>query len=219
MRFLLGILLMSCAGSAFAQVASSSLIGVVTDPSSAAVFEAKVTARHEATGFARTTLTGAAGQFRIDHLIPGSYRITAGKPGFKTQTTSAVVLEINQKGRVDLQLQLGAASDSVAVEASASPVASDDASMGYRLHSATVLSLPLATRDVASLVTLGAGAVPRQLGGTDLRFDRNRARSMVVPSFPGGRDWTIVLEDREPNAVGQQTNLTSITSVHPVFRR
>jgi len=165
MRILPAILLLYSASAAFAQVASSSLLGVVTDPSAAVIQDVKVTARHEATGFSRTALTGTTGQYRIDDLIPGSYTLTAEKPGFKTELTSAVVLEVNQKGRVDLQLQLGVSGEAVTVQASASLVASDDASMGNVLDSSTVLSLPLSTRDVASLITLDAAAVPRQLGG------------------------------------------------------
>src|ERR1051326_5961353 len=101
MRLFLAVLLLTSGGPAFSQVASSSLIGMVTDASTAPVFEAKVTVRHEATGFERTAITGTAGQYRIDDLIPGSYRITAEKPGFTTATTNAVVLEVNQIGRVD----------------------------------------------------------------------------------------------------------------------
>jgi len=186
MRPLLGIFLLCCASAAIAQVASSSLLGVVTDPSAAAVSDVKVTARHIATGFTRTTQTGATGQYRIDELIPGAYTVSAEKPGFKSELTSAVTLEVNQKGRVDLQLQLGAASDSVTVQANASPVATDDASMGYRLDSSTVLSLPLSTRDLASLVTLDASAVPRQLGGytNDVASDYQGARGLVQQNAP-----------------------------------
>src|ERR1700682_2526524 len=134
--------------AAHAQVASSSLLGVITDPSSAAVPEVKVTARHEATGFSRSAITGSAGQYRIDDLIPGSYSVTAEKDGFKNVVAGPVVLEVNQRGRVDLQLQLGAAHDTVTVQAFASPVASDDASLGEVLNSPTILGLPLQTRDM-----------------------------------------------------------------------
>lgn len=129
MRLLPALLLLICASAAPAQVASSSLLGGITDPSNAAVPEVKVTVRHEATGFTRTALTGTSGQYRFDDLIPGAYTVTAEKPGFKSELTSAVTLEVNQKGCVDLQLELGAASDSVTVQANASPVATDDASI------------------------------------------------------------------------------------------
>jgi hypothetical protein len=181
MRLHLGFLLLIYLSPSLAQVASSSLLGVVTDPSAAAVADVKVTARHIGTDFTRTAQTGAAGQYRIDDLIPGSYTVSAERPGFKTALTNAVTLEVNQKGRVDLQLQLGPASDSVTVQSSASPVATDDASMGYRLDSSTVLSLPLSTRDLASLVTLDASAVPRQLGGytNDVASDYQGARPLT----------------------------------------
>lgn len=186
MRPILGILFLLNAGAAVAQVASSSLLGVVTDPSGAAVPAVKITARQVATGFTHTAQTGATGQYRIDDLNPGSYTVSAEKPGFRTEATSAIALEVNQKGRVDLQLQIGVASDSITVQASASLVASDDASMGYRLDSATVLGLPLSTRDVASLVTLDASAIPRQLGGftNDVVSDYQGARGLVQQNAP-----------------------------------
>ena len=177
--------------AARAQVASASLLGTVDDASAAPVQDVKVTARHQATGFTRTVLTGAAGQYRIDDLIPGSYTVTAEKAGFRTVTTGAIELEVNQKGRVDLRLEIGAARDTVTVEAEASPVESNDASVGYLLHSASVLNLPLQTRDVASLVTLGPGAVPRQLGGftndsyTD--YQGNRGLMQSNPPVNGAR--------------------------------
>ena len=131
-------------------------------------------------------MTGAAGQYRIDDLIPGAYTVTAEKPGFRTVTTGAIELEVNQKGRVDLQLEVGSAHDTISVEAAASPVESDDASIGYLLHSSTVLSLPLATRNVATLVTLGPGAIPRQLGGftNDARSDYQGSRGLVQSNPP-----------------------------------
>src|SRR5438270_624585 len=120
---------------AAAQVASASLLGVVTDQSSAPAPDVKVTATQNSTGFSRTAVTDAAGQYRIDDLIPGAYTIAAEKPGFRSVTTNAIVVEVNQKGRVDLRLEVGAARDSVTVEASASPVESDDVSIGAVLHS------------------------------------------------------------------------------------
>ncbi|HEV2444459.1 MAG TPA: carboxypeptidase-like regulatory domain-containing protein, partial [Candidatus Sulfopaludibacter sp.] len=169
-----------------AQVASSSLLGVVADQSSAPVAGVVVTARHQATGFSRSAVTESAGQYRIDDLLPGSYTVTAEKQGFRTVTTGAVELEVNQKGRVDLQLEVGTAREAVTVEAEASPVQSDDASIGYLLHSATVLSLPLQTRNVASLVTLGPGAIPRQLGGftNDANSDYQGSRGLVQSNPP-----------------------------------
>ncbi len=169
-----------------AQVASSSLLGVITDPATGGISEVRITAHHTATGFTRSTLTGTAGQYRIDDLIPGAYTVTAEKSGFRTATTNSITLEVNQKARLDLQLELGAARDSVIVSAAASPVETDDASIGYVLHSATILSLPLETRNVASLITLGPGAIPRQMGGftNDVVSDYQGSRGLVQLNPP-----------------------------------
>ena len=59
--FVLLFLLWTLAAPAFSQVASGTLLGEVRDESSALVPGARVTARHEATGFSRTMLTGAEG--------------------------------------------------------------------------------------------------------------------------------------------------------------
>ncbi|HEX3879645.1 MAG TPA: carboxypeptidase regulatory-like domain-containing protein [Bryobacteraceae bacterium] len=178
--------LLALASVAGAQVSSSSLLGVITDQSRAAVSGVKVTAIQTSTGFTRDAQTGAEGQYRIDDLIPGVYTIGAGKQGFRQEITSAITLKLNQKARVDLQLQLGAVTESLIVQANASPVDTGDASMGYRLDSRTVLSLPLSTRDVASLVTLSASAVPRQLGGftSDTASDYQGARGLVQQNAP-----------------------------------
>ena len=148
--------------------------------------EVSVTARHEATGFSRTALSTSSGQYRIDNLIPGSYTVTAEKTGFKTANTSAVAIDVDQKAYVDVQLEIGTAHDTITVSANASPLDSSDASMGYLLDSSTVLSLPLRTRDVASLVTLSASAVPRQLGGftNDTASDYQGARGLVEQNPP-----------------------------------
>jgi hypothetical protein len=52
-------------------------------------------------------------------LIPGSYLVSAAKSGFKTEIFGPVVLHINQTARVDFTLDIGVASESVRVEATA----------------------------------------------------------------------------------------------------
>jgi len=153
------------AGVAFAQVASSTLSGVVVDESGAAAPGVAVSAREESTGFVRNTFTGAEGAYVIEELPPGIYTVTAQKAGFRTTTSEHVALAVNQKARLDLNLKVGETRDSVTAVATVSPVQSDEASIGYRLDSQTTEELPLDQRNIVALVTLGPGAIPRQLGG------------------------------------------------------
>ena len=100
-------LILSVAGLARAQVASATLSGTVTDPSSAVISAAAVTVTQPATGFSRTTVTDAHGSYSFDQLAPGRYTISARKPGFREYEGESLNLELNQNGRHDIRLQIG----------------------------------------------------------------------------------------------------------------
>ncbi len=159
------ILLLVLTAAAHAQVASATLSGVVTDPSNALVPGAAVTLTQSGTGFSRSTTSDFRGVYTFDHLPPQAYKIRAGKQGFVPFEVDGVVLQVDQKARYDIQLKLAPMTGDLVVSASVSPVDTDSASIGYRMDNTKIEQLPLATRNVVSLVTLGPGAIPRQLGG------------------------------------------------------
>ena len=159
------LLLFTASQICFAQIASSTLSGNVTDPSGGAVAGASITASLEATGFARTTQTDSHGAYVFEELAPGTYTVSASKTGFRDTAALHVGLQVNQKGRQDLQLALGTGSERITVSAAVSPVQTEEASLGYRMDSERLADLPLDSRNVVALVTLGPGAIPRQLGG------------------------------------------------------
>ncbi len=159
------ILLILISNAAHAQVASATLSGTVLDQSSGPVAAAALVATQSATAFARSTVTDTHGNYVFDPLPVGAYTITARKSGFREYEATGVILEVNQKARHDIQLSLGAARDRITVTASVSPVDTEGASVGYRLDNSKIAGLPLASRNVVALVTLGPGAIPRQLGG------------------------------------------------------
>ncbi len=168
------------------QVSSGTLVGDITDEKSLPAAEVTVTARNEETGFERVATTNALGSYRIDELQPGSYTITAGKAGFRTTSIAAVTVLLNQKNRLDFELRLGAQHDAINVTGQASPLQTDEASSGYSMGSEFVRDLPLASRNVISLVTLGPGAIPRQLGGFghDIINDLQPGRGAVALNPP-----------------------------------
>jgi hypothetical protein len=159
------ILLLLSAALAQAQVSMSTLFGEVRDASSSLAPGVRITARQVATGFVRHGNTGALGAYRFDDLAPGLYTVTAEKPGFRQAVARSVLLEISHKARLDFVLEVGPEVESVTVSATISPLQTEEASSGYRLDSREILALPLAERNLISLVTLGPGAIPRHLGG------------------------------------------------------
>ncbi len=169
-----------------AQVSSGSLLGDVRDEKAAPVSGVSVVVRNNDTGFSRTAATNAFGSYRIDDLLPGAYTVTAEHNGFQAVTVSPVFVEVNQKARLDVDLRVGSAHDSVTVTARTSPVQTDESSEGYQLGSSFIEGLPLLGRNIISLVTLGPGAIPRQLGGFthDIMNDLQGNRGAVAFNAP-----------------------------------
>jgi outer membrane receptor protein involved in Fe transport len=161
----LAFLLVLMAGALEAQVASASLAGTVVDESSAVVAGAVVTASEDGTGFSRTAITDPRGDYLLEQLAAGTYTLTVEKTGFRGYRAERVILEVNQKARQDVGLVVGASQELVTVVAQVSAVQSDSVSIGYQMDQARIAELPLESRNVVSLVTLGPGAIPRQMGG------------------------------------------------------
>ncbi|MEN6605045.1 MAG: carboxypeptidase-like regulatory domain-containing protein, partial [Bryobacteraceae bacterium] len=148
------VLLLVFAALAQAQVAFGTLFGEVRDASSALAPGVHITARQDATGFLRRTVTGNLGEYRLDDLAPGVYTVTAAKEGFRQAVASRVLLEVTQRARLDFRLAIGPATESLTVTAAISPLQTEEASSGYRLDTREILALPLAERNLISLVTL-----------------------------------------------------------------
>lgn len=158
------VLLVFCLPS-FAQVSSGSLLGDAHDEKAASVEGVVVAARDNDTGFTRSATTNAFGSYRIDDLLPGVYTVTAQREGFQAVTVSRIFVEVNQKARLDFDLKVGSIHETATVTAHASPVQTEEASEGFTLGSEFFEELPLLGRNIIDLVTLGPGAIPRQLGG------------------------------------------------------
>src|SRR5215472_203003 len=105
------------AGEALAQTVATQILGRVTDPAGAVIPEAVITARRTANGDVRTTKTNETGNCTFPLLDVGEYEVTCVASGFKTETLSGITLELEQKLRLDFQLQIGQQADKVEVTA------------------------------------------------------------------------------------------------------
>src|SRR5579871_666806 len=187
------LVLLAASPLARAQVSSATLLGDIHDPSGALVPGVSITVKQNATGFVRSTATNAEGAYRVDELSPGAYTVTAEKAPFRTFESKQVTLEVSQKARLDITLTLGDPGNNITVSDQVSPVQSDDATVGYRLESSNIDALPLVQRNVVNLITLGPGAIPRQLGGfiSDQvnSVQANRGATALNPPINGARSY------------------------------
>ena len=173
-KYLLGI---ATFGALMAQVNTGSISGTVTDPSGGAVPKAQVTLRHTATGVTATTTTGAAGNYLFTPLQPGGpYRVTVEASGFKKIERSGIALQIAERLSLDVQMEVGAVSDTVTVSAEAPLLTATNANIGQVIDSQKILELPLPGRQTIRLAQLaaGVGGINSDLG--DLRFGGGRTR-------------------------------------------
>src|SRR5271155_3203296 len=83
-----------------AQITTTTISGVITDPTGAGIPNAQVTVSNTGTGAAHTVTTNVQGAYRIDLLPAGEYEVEASASGFKKTKQTGIVLEINRAARV-----------------------------------------------------------------------------------------------------------------------
>ena len=147
-----------CVCTASGQTAATGqIVGTVTDPSRAAMPQVEVTVSNEATGLARTVKTNDEGDFTVPLLPPGKYSVTVLAPGFKTQTSSNIHVQVGSTVTVNIKLQLGQASEKVIVEAAAEILHTENATNGAIVNEKTVPALPLSSRNYTQILSLSPG--------------------------------------------------------------
>jgi hypothetical protein len=106
--------LLSLSGLVCAQpVLSSSVSGTVRDPTGAAVVGAQVIVRNLANDKIEKTASDAAGAYRVEGLIPGSYEVTAAKYGFRNSKIR-LLLDARRQSHADIKLNLADVSETAA---------------------------------------------------------------------------------------------------------
>src|SRR6202162_675159 len=113
-----------------AQTTNGKIQGTVTDPSGATIGGANVTGRNLDTGLTITTVTTDAGLYSLANLPPGRYSVTIEGPGLKKYSREGVTVQTDATVALDVQMQLGAVSDSVTVAGDASPLETATSGLG-----------------------------------------------------------------------------------------
>ena len=154
----IGVVAALIAGSvgAFGQ-ATTSLRGTVTDSQGLVLPAAVMTLTNIENDAIRKVVTDNAGSYAFLQIPPGTYKLSAEKPGFTTASRDTLQLLVNTPATLDLQLQVGATTETVNVVSEASAINTVDASVGNPLNEQQVRQLPLQTRNVVELLSLQPG--------------------------------------------------------------
>lgn len=109
---------------------STQILGIVEDTSGSVVPGVIITVTQVGTGQQRQVTSGDSGNYVITNIIPGEYTIRAEKQGFKSEVRTGLVLQLNQKARVDMRLSVGTVTETVEVSARGVILNTDDATIG-----------------------------------------------------------------------------------------
>lgn len=140
--------------------------GVVTDPSGAVIARATVTVTNVETGVSTSVLSGADGFYEAPQLVaPGTYQVVVAATGFKKSQAWGIPLHLSQTYVLNVQLEVGALTQQVTVEATPVQVEKTSMQLGATLTGTQIVDLPLNGRNWVQLQQ----TLPGVVGAADAR--------------------------------------------------
>lgn len=168
----LGVAFFAFSSSVWGQ-ATTSLRGVVTDPSGAAIPNATVHLVNSDTSAERTGTTDQQGGYVFTEVVPGHYVLRVEAAGFSNFEQKGFQLLVNLPATINVKMKVGAATTTVEVTAAAPLLNTTDASQGNTMSGSQIDSMPLYGRNVTQLLSVQPGVVftsnRNDLAGNDTR--------------------------------------------------
>ena len=167
--------------AAVGQVDRAVLEGTVIDPSGATIAGANVKIVAVDTGISQEQRTNSKGYYRFPGLAVGRYTVTVSNTGFKTKVIQDATLQVGQTRTLDVELDIGAISETIDVKASTAPSERSSAEAATVISGDQIANLPVNGRDWASLTLLAPFA--QDDGGGDQRTIRFAGRARDDNNF------------------------------------
>src|SRR6202030_3610678 len=140
-----------------AQAVYGSIFGTVTDSTGAVVPNATVTVTDTTKGTSVSVQSDASGEYRVQHLIPDTYNVTAEATGFSKKTTENILVYADTAPKVDIALAVGSASNTVTVSAEAPLLQAEHVDVNTILNERAVETLPNFNRNFSAFELLTPG--------------------------------------------------------------
>jgi hypothetical protein len=190
-----------------AQAVSGTILGTVTDSSGAVLPGASVTVTNTGTGFTRTLISDAKGEYTAPSVPTGAYTVTGELTGFKKITLANVHLGVDQKARIDLKLDLGQMTEVVEIQAETPLVQTNASDLSATITEEQIKTLPLNGRNFVSLTRTIPGVL-RGIPGANIDGGGSlawRASSSFSANGQRPRDNNYVLDGVDNNETWLQT--------------
>lgn len=139
------------------QIDTATIVGTVVDTSGAAIANATVSVRDEATGLVMTQVVKGHQGYNFTALKIGNYSVTAVAPGFQGTQQEHIALAIQERLELNLVLKPGAVSQTVEVQSDQATLQTQEASVGQVVTEDEINNLPLNGRNYTLLAQLAPG--------------------------------------------------------------
>ena len=143
----------------WSQEVTAAITGSVVDPTGAMIIGANVAAKDTERGTVYTVETNGAGVFNLLRMPVGRYDLKVGAPGFQTALYRSITLVLNQTARVDFQLKIGQATETVEVTSAVPLLHTDTTQLSTVIDARANINLPLLSRNYVQLTLLAPGSV------------------------------------------------------------
>jgi|SRR5579871_277956 len=164
---------------------TGTIAGTVLDPSGASIVGARIIVTNTGTGFTREGTTGSDGGFVFPLLPVGIYNLTVDSSGFRRYEQTGIEVKTDQSSTVAVSMQIGAANESVTVEANAEMVQTRSGALSQVIGQQKIIELPLNGRNAAALVLLAPGTADLTAGNSGGSGD-----TIQTASYPGAQSIT-----------------------------
>jgi len=128
---------------AFAQSDRGTITGTIADPAGAVVAGAAIEAKNIATGVTYQAASTSTGNYTVAQLPAGTYEVSVAVPGFKKYTRSGITVEVAAVLRIDIALEVGAATESVTVQADAPLLKTESGDISHTVKASGLDELPI----------------------------------------------------------------------------
>ena len=135
---------------------TASIQGTVEDQSGAGIAKATIQLVNTATGVTAVATSDSAGNYRFVSVAPGNYKVTAEAAGF-SKSEASITLLTEQNLNLPISLKVGAVSEAITVTTESPTVDTADSRTHLTLENQSVAQLPVAGRNLVTLVTLAPG--------------------------------------------------------------
>jgi hypothetical protein len=213
LRLVFPLALVAVAPHLSAQTVAGQISGLVTDPSGAAISGAKVVITDVERNVTFRSESNESGFYLVTPLPPGRYKLRAEKSGFRAHVIESIPIATQQKAGINIELQVGAVTESVTVSGGAQQVETTTATLSGVVENKRIIDLPLNGRNVFSLAWATAGVFPQRpaAGSANEGF-----HSIGIFTVNGGRDSSnAILMDGVPVTMNSNTANMNANSAVP----